>query len=72
MTDKMETESDQNILKKVNDNHIWLNAFSCINPTDDFKKEVGAEVIYMLSQKDRLLKAKNGINDLLYLMINKS
>lgn len=25
--------------------HIWLNAFSCINPSDDFAADIGREVI---------------------------
>ncbi len=66
------SKEEKKILEKTEENHIWLNAFSCINPTDDFKKQVGEQVLSMLSQKDRLLKARNGINDLLYLMINKS
>ena len=28
--------------------HIWLNAFRCVRPTDDFAAQVGREVITMV------------------------
>jgi len=62
--------SKKNILEKVKENHLWLNAISCINPTDDFKKQVGEQILDMLNEKNSLLT--NGINDLLYIKINKS
>lgn len=32
--------------------HLWLNAFSCINPTDEFAAEVGRSVIRKVMAHD--------------------
>jgi len=47
------TESD--VIKAVSDNHIWINAFSLINPSDETALSVGRSVIAMLQDKPRLL-----------------
>lgn len=34
--------------------HIWLNAFSCVRPSDDFAAQVGREVIRkVMDQRSR-------------------
>lgn len=40
------TESD--VLKAVEDNHIWINAFAIINPTDETLVGIGRSVVNML------------------------
>jgi hypothetical protein len=47
------------ILKAVEENHIWLNAFLCIKPTPEFCQEVGRLVLSMLDEKERLLPSYN-------------
>jgi len=39
-------------------NHIWINAFSLINPSDDMVMSIGRTVADMLRQKDNLLPAR--------------
>ena len=41
--------------------HIWLNAFSCIHPTDAFAAEVGRSVIerVMAQQHDDVFKRRH-------------
>lgn len=36
----------------ANDNHLWLNAFHCIRPSDDFLIEVGRSVLSKLKSAD--------------------
>ena len=58
------------------DNHIWLNAFSCINPTDKFKQEVGEMILNKLDHTDlratKLSSGKEPVGNLIYVRINKS
>lgn len=32
--------------------HLWLNAFSCIRPTDEFCADVGRQIVQMLNSSD--------------------
>lgn len=38
------------LLQATNAESLWLNAFSCIRPTDTFAAEVGRAVINMVMQ----------------------
>lgn len=40
--------TDEEKVKLADDNHVWLNAFSCINPTEAFASKVGFQVIAAL------------------------
>jgi len=60
-------------------NHIWINAFKLINPSDDFLLDVGRMVVSMLKQKDNLIPARADHDDKLarltpklYLSVNQS
>lgn len=60
-------------------NHIWLNAFTCINPTDELKMQIGTLVLDWLNQKDNLMPARAdhdcklaALTPKLYLSVNKS
>lgn len=59
------------VAKKAKDNHIWLNAFSCIRPTDEFKIDLANTILAKLNEPDCLLKT-NTLSEMLYLSINKS
>lgn len=50
----MTTTKDQ-VIQAVEDNHIWVNAFLLINPTDDIAKDIGYTVIGWLKNRDNLL-----------------
>lgn len=52
------------ILKQSEQNHIWLNAFACIRPTDDFLIELGRKVLDMLNEKDRLIPSSGITSDI--------
>ena len=83
MTNK---ELKEKIIDKVDVNHIWINALSIINPSDDRCKEIGRTVINMLKNRENLLpsvyidkESENEeltdiqkLTDCLYLYINAS
>ena len=68
----MKKKTNTNILKKCEANHIWLNAFSCINPDDKLLKDIGMTIIRMLNDNENLLRDENSLSNQLYLRINKS
>lgn len=39
---------ERDVLRTAESNHIWLNAFSCMRPSDEFAMRVGREVLRML------------------------
>lgn len=49
----------EQVLQAVADNHIWLNAFDCINPTPKFCEDLGRDILAMLSGRERLLPKFN-------------
>lgn len=59
-----ETEYKDLVYQQAEQNHIWLNAFSCINPSDQFLKEVGKMVIDKLKEKDCLIPSSGITSDL--------
>lgn len=56
--------SPHEVLAAVDGNHIWLNAFSCVDPTDAFALMVGRQVLEMLNHKENLIPAPLDPNDL--------
>ena len=54
----------EEIIKYVQANHMWLNAFLILNPSDDLKIKIGNWVIECLKKKDDLLPTLfDGDND---------
>ncbi len=60
-------------------NHMWLNAMSCIRPTDELKMQIGEQVLHWLSEKGNLLPSGADheskmaqLTPVLYCSINKS
>jgi len=51
-------------------NHIWLNGFACINPTDEFLKDIGKMVIDKLNASE--MRDFLGISKEIILTVNKS
>ena len=43
------------IIKAVENNHLWINAFMLVNPSDELKKTIGSWVINSLRNKENLL-----------------
>lgn len=64
--------SDEQVAKMARDNHIWLDGFSCIHPTDKFLIELGYTILQKLNEKDKLLHKRTSLANMLYLSINKS
>lgn len=46
------------VFQKSEENHIWINAFSCINPSDEFLANLGRMVLEKLNNKENLIPAK--------------
>lgn len=79
-----EQEYNRLVLDKAKGNHIWINAFETINPTDKFKIQLAEHILYMLNKKENLIPTSlitsedKELQDLakqqqiLYLSINKS
>jgi hypothetical protein len=44
------------VMRSAASNHIWLNAFACVRPTDKFCADVGRQIIGMLSQPENLIE----------------
>jgi hypothetical protein len=47
------------VRKSTEENHIWLNAFSCIRPTDEFKIQLAESILRKLGNPDRTIKSKH-------------
>ena len=76
-------ELAEKVARQISENHIWINAFSLINPSPETLQGIGLEVVRMLKNKDNLLPAWHGETDgdvheiaeltpMLYLRINES
>ena len=67
---------DERILQMAKHNHIWLNAFSCIRPTVEFRLGLADEILALLNSKDHLIPFSDSeigrLTPVLYLHINKS
>jgi hypothetical protein len=88
MTTKIEVTTKDDIIKSIKNNHIWLNAFHCIDSTPEYCENIGRTIIELLNQKSKLLplylESANGeeihpaslelatLTPTLYLSINKS
>jgi hypothetical protein len=42
----------RNVLAAAERNHIWVNAFSCIHPSDELCVQIGREVLRMLGERE--------------------
>lgn len=40
-------------------NHIWLNAFHCVRPTDEFKLRLADSILRKLGSADNTIKSKH-------------
>lgn len=74
----------QMVFDQADSNHLWLNAFECIRPTDELKMKIGEWVLRKLNNKENLIPSDAITSDsevsrelaeltpMLYLRINKS
>lgn len=49
------TDYERQVIESAEKNHIWLNAFACIRPSDEFLIGIGRQVLDMLEQKENLI-----------------
>lgn len=56
----MKITTTEDVIKSVEDNHIWLNAFQCSNPTPEFCEEIGRMILQKLSSTSNLVPKYNG------------
>lgn len=85
MTNKITKQKyNKMVFEKAEENHLWLNAFACLNPTDKLKMEIGEWVIAKLKDPENLIPSSSITDDseivreiaeltpVLYLSVNKS
>lgn len=65
-------------------NHIWINAFTLVRPTDETYRDIGKTVVDMLKQRENLLPSYYGaevtgpltemqkMTPVLYMCVNQS
>jgi len=66
---KEEYEAD--VVRASRENHMWLNAANCINPTDEFLRRVGSQVVDSLIDAEISL-LPGGCGKVLILRVSKS
>lgn len=49
------TQYEQDVIRSAQTNHIWLNAFSCVNPTPELKIQLADQILAMLNDTDNLI-----------------
>jgi hypothetical protein len=47
-----EEQHREDVLRSVEGNHIWINGFSLVRPTEDLERSIGREVIRMLKDRE--------------------
>ena len=52
---KNNTELANRVLANVESNHLWINAFTLINPTEKTYADIGKMVVDMLQTRENLL-----------------
>ena len=50
----------EQVLEAVEQNHIWINAFSLAEPNDETARQIGYTVIRWLEERENLLPKYNG------------
>jgi len=66
---------EQDVVEASRKNHIWLNAFSCIYPSDEFCRDLGRQIIDLLSHRESTIPSEyqlTGNERCLVVRINKS
>lgn len=49
------TRYQKDVLQSASENHIWINAMMCIRPSDEMKRDIGKQILQMLSNKENLI-----------------
>jgi hypothetical protein len=67
---KIDDVPAEELVRIARDNHVWLNAFSCIRPSPEFLQSIGQIVLDKLEVTD--LRDGLGISPMVILTVNKS
>ena len=54
---------NEDVLRTAEENHIWLNAFQCIRPSDEFLISVGRSVVDKLNDRANLIRPRVALID---------
>ena len=60
----------EELVEEAKGNHLWLNAFKCIQPTEEFKAQIGGIILEKLNETD--MRDSLGISRMIIMTINKS
>lgn len=63
-------QDPERIKQELQDNHIWINAFSALNPSDEMLREVGLSVLSFV--KESHLRDGLGISRTALIRVNAS
>ena len=58
--DSFELIYNASVLRSARENHIWLNAFSCIHPTDEWKIQLADAILAKLDNPDETILCNHG------------
>ena len=61
---------EKELREELQDNHMWINAFSAINPSSGLKEEIGTYVLHKLNETT--VRDTMGISKTALLRFNKS
>jgi len=51
------TRYETDALRSAAQNHMWLNAFACIRPSDELKRQIGDYVLSKLADREALIQS---------------
>lgn len=46
-----EVTTVEDVMEQLSSNHMWVNAFACINPNDELAKQIGYWVLEKLNDR---------------------
>lgn len=55
----------RDVLRCAEGNHMWINAFACIRPSDELKRQIGAWVLEKLAQTESTILSDDGGSDVI-------
>lgn len=60
MSEAWRKQYERDVLKSADENHIWINAFTLIRPTDETLLKLGLAVVAMLKDPANLHQSESG------------
>jgi len=50
---------EQDAVRCARNNHIWLNAFSCVRPGPEFCRQLGEDILRIMSDPGNCIEPEN-------------